>query len=56
MQQKSDISLQDKLQEIFLAGLNEIKYDYVDSEEHFYLQYHVAATDMKAPLKKTNDT
>jgi len=36
--------------------LNEIKYDYVDSKQHFYLQYHVAATDMKALYKKTNDT
>jgi len=35
--------------------LNEIKYDYVDSKQHFYLQYHVAATDMKALCKKTND-
>jgi len=32
--------------------LNEIKYDYVDSKQHFYLQYHVAATDMKALRKK----
>jgi len=31
--------------------LNEIEYDYADSKQHFYLQYHVAATDMKA-----NDT
>jgi len=52
MQQKSDISLQDKLQEVFRTGLNEIKYDYVDSKQHFYLQYHVAATDMKALRKK----
>ena len=55
MQQKSDISLQGKLQEFFRAGLNEIKYDYVDSKQHFYLQYHVAATDMKSLRKKTND-
>jgi len=41
-----------KLQEVFRAGLNEIKYDYVDSKQHFYLQYHVAATDMKALGKK----
>ena len=40
------------LQEVFRAGLNEIKYDYVDSKQHFYLQYHVAATDMKALCKK----
>jgi len=32
--------------------LNEIKYDYVDYKQHFYLQYHVAATDMKALRKK----
>jgi len=32
--------------------LNEIKYDYVDSKQHSYLQYHVAATDMKALRKK----
>jgi len=36
--------------------LNEIKYDYVDSKQHFYLQYHAAATDMKALRKKINDT
>jgi len=35
--------------------LNEIKYDYVDFKQHFYLQYHVAATDMKALRKKAND-
>jgi len=40
------------LQEVFRAGLNEIKYDYPDSKQHFYLQYHVAATDMKALCKK----
>jgi len=39
MQQKSDISLQDKLQEVFRAGLTEIKYDYADSKQYFYLQY-----------------
>jgi len=38
------------------ADLNKIKYDYVDSKQHFYLQYHVAATDMKALRKKTNGT
>jgi len=32
--------------------LNEIEYDYVDSKQHFYPQYHVAATDMKALCKK----
>jgi len=36
--------------------LNEIKYDYVNSKQHFYLQYHVAATDMKKLRKKTNVT
>jgi len=40
-----------KLQEVFRAGLKEIKYDYVDSKQH-YLQYHVAATDMKELCKK----
>jgi len=45
-----------KLQEVFRAGLNEIKYDYVDSKQHFYLQYHVASTDVKALRRKTNDT
>jgi len=34
------------------ANLNEFKYDYVDSKQHLYLQYHVAATDMKALRKK----
>jgi len=56
MLQNSNISLQGKLQEFFRAGLNEIKYDYVDSKQHFYLQYHVAATDIKALRKKANDT
>jgi len=41
-----------KLQDVFRAGLNEIKHDYVDSKQHFYLQYHVTATDMKALCKK----
>jgi len=47
---------QGKLQDFFRAGLNEIQYDYVDSKQHFYLQYPVAATYMKALRKKTNDT
>jgi len=29
-----------------------MKYEYVDSKLLFYLQYHVAATDMKALCKK----
>jgi len=41
-----------KLQEFFPAGLNQIECDYIDSKQHFYLQYHVAATDMKALRKK----
>ena len=41
-----------KLQKVFRTGLNDIKYDYVDSKQHFYLQYHVAVTDMKALCKK----
>ena len=47
-----------KLQEVFRAGLNEIKNDYVDSKQHFYLQYHVAATENRheTTLQKTNDT
>jgi len=28
--------------------IHEIKCNYVDSKHHFYLQYYVAATDMKA--------
>jgi len=52
---KATFHYKGKLQEVFRAGLNEIKYDYVDSKQHFYLQYHVGATDMKA-LQKTNDT
>jgi len=48
----------DKLQEVFRAGLNEIKYDYVDSKQHFHLQYHVAVTENRheSTLQKTNDT
>ena len=33
--------------------MNEIIYDYVDSKQHYCLQYHVAATDMNALRKKT---
>jgi len=38
--------------------LNETKCDYVDSKQHFYLQYHVAATENRheSTLQKTNDT
>jgi len=38
--------------------LNEIKYDYVDSKQHFYPQYHVAATENRheTTLQKTNET
>jgi len=68
---KATFHYKGKLQEVFRAGLNEIKYDYVhlnnrialnlgkrylckrvDSKQHFCLQYHVAATDMKALCKK----
>jgi len=42
-----------KLQEVFRAGLNEIKYDYVGFKQHFYLQHRVAAIYMKI-LQKTN--
>ena len=34
------------------ADLNEIKCDNIDSKQHFYLQYLVAATDVKALRKK----
>jgi len=49
---KATFHYKGKLQEVFRAGLNEIKYDCVDSKKHFHLQYHVAATDMKALCKK----
>jgi len=48
---KATFHYKGKLQEVFRAGLNEIKYDYVDCKQHFY-QYHVAATDMKTLCKK----
>jgi len=44
------------IQKVFCADLNEIKYDYVDSKQHFYLQYHVAATDMKPLCKRREST
>jgi len=49
---KATFNCKGKLQAFFRAGLNETKYDYVDSKQHFCLQYHVAATDMKALCKK----
>jgi len=49
---KATFHYKGKLQEVFRAGLTEIKYDYVDSKQHFYLQYHVAAIDMKTLRKK----
>jgi len=49
---KATFHYKSKLQEVLSAGLNEIKYDDVDSKQHFCLQYHVAATDMKALCKK----
>jgi len=49
---KATFHYKGKLQEVFRAVLNEIKYDYVDFKQHFYLQYHVAAPDMKALCKK----
>jgi len=49
---KATIHYKSKLQEVLSAGLNEITYDYVDSKQHFYVQYHVAATDVKALCKK----
>jgi len=32
---KATFHYKGKLQEVFRAGLNEIKYDYVDSKQHF---------------------
>ena len=54
---KATFHYKGKLQEVFRAGLNEIKYDYVDSKQHFYLQYHVAATENRheTTLQKIND-
>ena len=51
---KATFHYKGKLQEVFRAGLNEIEYDYVDSKQHFYLQYHVAATENRheTTLKK----
>ena len=49
---KATFHYKSKLQEVVSAGLNEIAYDYVDSNQHFYVQYHVAATDVKALCKK----
>jgi len=34
---KATFHYKGKLQDVFRAGLNEIKYDYVDSKQHFYL-------------------
>jgi len=55
---KATFHYKGKLQEVFRAGLNEIKYEYVDSKRHFCLQYHVAATENRheTTLQKTNDT
>jgi len=43
-----------KLQEVFRVGLNEIKYDYVDSKQHFFysIMLQQQKTDMKALCKK----
>jgi len=49
---KATFHYKGKLQEFFRAGLHEIKYDYVASKQHYYLQYHLAATDIKALRKK----
>ena len=49
---KATFHYQGKLQEVFRAGLYEIKYDYADSKHDFYLQYHVAATEKKTICKK----
>jgi len=49
---KATFHYKGKFQEVFRAGLNEIKYNYVDSKQHVYLQYHVPATDMKALRRK----
>jgi len=55
---KATFHYKGKLQEVFRAGLNENKYEYVDSKQHFYLQYHIAATENshETTLQKTNDT
>ena len=54
---KTTFHYKGKLQVVFRAGLIEIKYDYVDSKQHLYLQYHVATTEHRheATLQKTKD-
>ena len=49
---KTTFHYKGKLQELFRVGLNETTYNYVDSKQHFCLQYHVSATDIKALRKK----
>jgi len=49
---KATFHYKGKLQEVFRTGLNKIEYDYVDSKQHFYVQYTVAATDMEPLCKK----
>jgi len=34
---KATFHYKDKLQDVFRAGLNEIKYDHGDSKQYFYL-------------------
>jgi len=55
---KATFHYKGKSQDVFRAGLNEIEYGYVDSKQHFYLQYHFAATENRheTTLQKTNDT
>ena len=53
---KASFNYKGKLQEVFRAGLNEIKYDYVDSKQLFYAQYDVAATDIETTLQKKQTT
>jgi len=51
---KATIHYKGKLQEVFRAGLNEIKYDYVNSKQHFIygIMLQQQNTDMKALCKK----
>jgi len=55
---KATFHYKGKLQDVFRDGLNKIKYDHVESKQHFYLQYHAAATENRheTTLQKTNDT
>jgi len=53
---KATFHYKGKLQEVFRAGLNEIKYDYGDSKQYFLSTVSCCSNRRESTVQKTNDS